>query len=219
MINRIIKLNDNLINQIAAGEVVDNPASVIKELIENSIDAKSKNITVFIEDGGKKSILIVDDGHGMHKEDMVNAFERFATSKIENNKDLENINTLGFRGEALPSISSVSKITIKSKNSLNTGHLLEIDAGKIINSKPDSISKGTSIHVKNLFFNVPARLKFLKKDTTEYRKILFYLKYLLYLILKYHFHYLIVVKKYIIYNQLIYSQGLLIYMEMNIKIH
>ncbi len=176
MINKIIKLNDNLINQIAAGEVVDNPASVIKELIENSIDAKSKNITVFIEDGGKKSILIVDDGHGMHKEDMVNAFERFATSKIENNKDLENINTLGFRGEALPSISSVSKITIKSKNSLNTGHLLEIDAGKIINSKPDSISKGTSIHVKNLFFNVPARLKFLKKDTTEYRKILFLFK-------------------------------------------
>ena len=176
MINRIIKINDNLINQIAAGEVVDNPASVIKELIENSIDAKSKNITVFIEDGGKKSILIVDDGHGMHKEDMVNAFERFATSKIENNKDLENINTLGFRGEALPSISSVSKITIKSKNSLNTGHLLEIDAGKIINSKPDSISKGTSIHVKNLFFNVPARLKFLKKDTTEYRKILFLFK-------------------------------------------
>ena len=176
MINKILKLNDNLINQIAAGEVVDNPASVIKELIENSIDAKSKNITVFIEDGGKKSILIVDDGHGMHKEDMVNAFERFATSKIENNKDLENINTLGFRGEALPSISSVSKITIKSKNSLNTGHLLEIDAGKIINSKPDSISKGTSIHVKNLFFNVPARLKFLKKDTTEYRKILFLFK-------------------------------------------
>ena len=176
MINKILKLNDNLINQIAAGEVVDNPASVIKELIENSIDAKSKNITVFIEDGGKKSILIVDDGHGMHKEDLVNAFERFATSKIENNKDLENINTLGFRGEALPSISSVSKITIKSKNSLNTGHLLEIDAGKIINSKPDSISKGTSIHVKNLFFNVPARLKFLKKDTTEYRKILFLFK-------------------------------------------
>ena len=176
MINKILKLNDNLINQIAAGEVVDNPASVIKELIENSIDAKSENITVFIEDGGKKSILIVDDGHGMHKEDMVNAFERFATSKIENNKDLENINTLGFRGEALPSISSVSKITIKSKNSLNTGHLLEIDAGKIINSKPDSISKGTSIHVKNLFFNVPARLKFLKKDTTEYRKILFLFK-------------------------------------------
>jgi len=176
LINKILKLNDNLINQIAAGEVVDNPASVIKELIENSIDAKSKNIKVFIEDGGKKSILIVDDGHGMHKEDMVNAFERFATSKIENNKDLENINTLGFRGEALPSISSVSKTTIKSKDSSNNGHLLEIDAGKIINSKPDSISNGTSIHVKNLFFNVPARLKFLKKDTTEYRKILFLFK-------------------------------------------
>lgn len=172
MINKVIKLNDKLINQIAAGEVVDNPASVIKELIENSIDAKSKSIKIFIEDGGKKSILILDDGHGMHKEDLINAFERFATSKIENEEDLENINTLGFRGEALPSISSVSKITIKSKNNKNIGHLLEIDGGKILDSKPDSIDKGTSIHVKNLFFNVPARLKFLKKDTTEYQKIL-----------------------------------------------
>jgi len=172
MINKVIKLNDKLINQIAAGEVVDNPASVIKELIENSIDAKSKNIKVYIEDGGKKSILIIDDGCGMHKEDLLNAFERFATSKIENHKDLENINTLGFRGEALPSISSVSKITIKSKNESNNGHLLEIEAGKITDSKPDSITKGTLVHVKNLFFNVPARLKFLKKDTTEYQKIL-----------------------------------------------
>ena len=172
MINKVIKLNDKLINQIAAGEVVDNPASVIKELIENSIDAKSKNIKIFIEDGGKKSILILDDGLGMHKEDLLNAFERFATSKIESEEDLENINTLGFRGEALPSISSVSKITIKSKNDSNDGHLLEIDGGKITDSKPDSITKGTSIHVKNLFFNVPARLKFLKKDTTEYQKIL-----------------------------------------------
>jgi len=172
MINKVIKLNDKLINQIAAGEVVDNPASVIKELIENSIDAKSKNIKVYIEDGGKKSILIIDDGCGMHKEDLLNAFERFATSKIESDKDLENINTLGFRGEALPSISSVSKITIKSKNESNNGHLLEIEAGKITDSKPDSITKGTLVHVKNLFFNVPARLKFLKKDTTEYQKIL-----------------------------------------------
>ena len=172
MINKVIKLNDKLINQIAAGEVVDNPASVIKELIENSIDAKSKSIKIFIKDGGKKSILILDDGHGMHKEDLINAFERFATSKIENEEDLENINTLGFRGEALPSISSVSKITIKSKNNKNIGHLLEIDGGKILDSKPDGIDKGTSIHVKNLFFNVPARLKFLKKDTTEYQKIL-----------------------------------------------
>ena len=172
MINKVIKLNDKLINQIAAGEVVDNPASVIKELIENSIDAKSKNIKIFIEDGGKKSLQVLDDGCGMHKEDLLNAFERFATSKIESEEDLENINTLGFRGEALPSISSVSKITIKSKNDSSDGHLLEIDGGKITDSKPDSITKGTSIHVKNLFFNVPARLKFLKKDKTEYQKIL-----------------------------------------------
>lgn len=176
MINKVIKLNDNLINQIAAGEVVDNPASVIKELIENSIDANSKNIKIYIEQGGKKSILLVDDGDGMHKEDLVNAFERFATSKIENENDLENINTLGFRGEALPSISSVSQILIKSKNNSNTGHLLEINGGKISNSKPDSISSGTTIHVKNLFYNVPARLKFLKNDTKEYQKILILFK-------------------------------------------
>ena len=176
MINKVIKLNDNLINQIAAGEVVDNPASVIKELIENSIDANSKNIKIYIEQGGKKSILLVDDGDGMHKEDLVNAFERFATSKIENENDLENINTLGFRGEALPSISSVSQIIIKSKNNSNTGHLLEINGGKISDSKPDSISSGTTIHVKNLFYNVPARLKFLKNDTKEYQKILILFK-------------------------------------------
>ena len=122
MINKVIKLNDNLINQIAAGEVVDNPSSVIKELIENSIDAKSKTIKIYIENGGKKSILINDDGQGMHEKDLINAFERFATSKIENQKDLENICTLGFRGEALPSIASVSQILIKSKYMDTTGH-------------------------------------------------------------------------------------------------
>tara|TARA_Y100000389_G_scaffold116844_1_gene114046 strand:- start:9817 stop:11517 length:1701 start_codon:yes stop_codon:yes gene_type:complete len=172
MINKVIKLNDNLINQIAAGEVVDNPSSVLKELIENSIDAKSKSIDIYIENGGKKSILINDDGHGMHEKDLVNAFERFATSKIENQKDLENICTLGFRGEALPSIASVSQILIKSKYKSNTGHQLNIEGGKLVNSKPDSIDKGTSILVKNLFYNVPARLKFLKKDSNEYQKIL-----------------------------------------------
>jgi len=172
MINKVIKLNDNLINQIAAGEVVDNPSSVIKELIENSIDAKSKSIDIYIEKGGKKSILINDDGHGMHEKDLINAFERFATSKIENQKDLENICTLGFRGEALPSIASVSQILIKSKHNSKTGHQLSIESGKLVNSKPDSIDKGTSILVKNLFYNVPARLKFLKKDSNEYQKIL-----------------------------------------------
>lgn len=172
MINKVIKLNDNLINQIAAGEVVDNPSSVIKELIENSIDAKSKTIKIYIENGGKKSILINDDGQGMHEKDLINAFERFATSKIENQKDLENICTLGFRGEALPSIASVSQILIKSKYIDTTGHQLTIEGGMLLNSKPDSIDKGTSILVKNLFYNVPARLKFLKKDSNEYQKIL-----------------------------------------------
>ena len=122
MINKVLKLNDNLINQIAAGEVVDNPSSVIKELLENSIDAKSKKIQVHVKNGGKKSILVIDDGCGMHKNDLINAFDRFATSKIEKQKDLENIKTLGFRGEALPSISSVSKITIKSKTQPGLRH-------------------------------------------------------------------------------------------------
>ena len=172
MINKVIKLNDNLINQIAAGEVVDNPSSVVKELLENSIDAKSKKIQVYIKNGGKKSILVIDDGCGMHKNDLINAFDRFATSKIENQKDLENIKTLGFRGEALPSISSVSKITIKSKQSNYEGHKLEIHGGTQIDLRPDSIHKGTSILVENLFYNIPARLKFLKNDNSEYQKIL-----------------------------------------------
>lgn len=172
MINKVLKLNDNLINQIAAGEVVDNPSSVIKELIENSIDANSRKIQVYIKNGGKKSILVIDDGCGMHKNDLINAFNRFATSKIEKQKDLENIRTLGFRGEALPSISSVSNTTIKSKQSNYEGHKLEINGGTQVDLRPDSIHKGTSILVENLFYNIPARLKFLKNDNSEYQKIL-----------------------------------------------
>ena len=110
----IKKLSSNLINQIAAGEVVDDPKSIIKELLENSIDANSKNIEIILHDGGLSKIIINDDGIGISKSDLPQAFERFATSKLENLRDLSNINTLGFRGEALPSIASISEISLKS---------------------------------------------------------------------------------------------------------
>ena len=169
--SNIKKLNDKLINQIAAGEVVDNPASIVKELVENSIDAGSKNIVVNITDGGIKEITVIDDGNGMSQDDLRMAFKRFATSKISSKDDLFNIKTLGFRGEALPSIASVSKLTASSFNN-ELSHSIEIDGGKQISLKPSNLTAGTKITVKNLFFNVPARKKFLKKISYEYSKIL-----------------------------------------------
>jgi len=169
--SNIKKLNDKLINQIAAGEVVDNPASIVKELVENSIDAGSKNIVVNIADGGIKEITVIDDGNGMSQDDLKMAFKRFATSKISSKNDLFNIKTLGFRGEALPSIASVSKLTASSFNN-KLSHSIEIDGGKQISLKPSNLTAGTKITVKNLFFNVPARKKFLKKVSYEYSKIL-----------------------------------------------
>ena len=168
--NIIKKLNDKLVNQIAAGEVVDNPASIVKELIENSIDAGSDDIKVSILNGGEKEITIIDNGKGMTQHDLEMAFERFATSKISKKDDLFNISTLGFRGEALPSIASVSKlnaITYKDNNSYS----IEINGGVKSNVKPSNLSKGTKITIKNLFYNVPARKKFLKKENYEYQKI------------------------------------------------
>ena len=169
--SNIKKLNDKLINQIAAGEVVDNPSSIVKELVENSIDAGSKNIVVNITDGGIKEITVIDDGNGMSQDDLRMAFKRFATSKISSKDDLFNIKTLGFRGEALPSIASVSKLTASSFNN-ELSHSIEIDGGKQISLKPSNLTAGTKITVKNLFFNVPARKKFLKKVSYEYSKIL-----------------------------------------------
>ena len=169
----IKKLNSNLINQIAAGEVVDNPCSIVKELIENSIDAGSKNIEIILYDGGISRIIIIDDGHGMQKDELSKAFERFATSKIESLDDLNNISTLGYRGEALPSIASISEIIVKSKSSTeNTANTIKLLYGKEIYLKPSSIEKGTYIEIKNIFNNVPARKKFLKSENYEYRKIL-----------------------------------------------
>jgi len=169
--NYIKKLDDKLINQIAAGEVVDNPASIVKELIENSIDAKSSHITINISKGGVKEITVIDNGIGMSGEDLKMAFKRFATSKISSKNDLFNIKTLGFRGEALPSIASVSNLSASSFNKKGS-NIIEISGGKIISFKPSNITAGTKIIIKNLFFNVPARKKFLKKDSYEYGKIL-----------------------------------------------
>ena len=168
----IKKLNSNLINQIAAGEVVDDPCSIVKELIENSIDANSQCIEIILYDGGISKIIVIDDGSGIPKGELSKAFERFATSKIKSLDDLNNISTLGYRGEALPSIASISEIIIKSKVSKDTGNTVKLSFGKEIYYKPSDIEKGTYIEVKNIFNNVPARKKFLKSENYEYRKIL-----------------------------------------------
>ena len=156
----IKKLNSNLINQIAAGEVVDDPCSIVKELIENSIDANARNIEVVLYDGGTSKIIIIDDGDGIAKDELSEAFERFATSKIKSLADLNNISTLWYRGEALPSIASISEIIIKSKVSKYSGNTIKLSFGKEIYFKPSSIEKGTYIEVKNIFNNEPARKKF-----------------------------------------------------------
>jgi len=168
----IKKLKSNLINQIAAGEVVDDPCSIVKELIENSIDANAKNIEVILYNGGISKIIVIDDGDGISKEELPKAFERFATSKIKNLDDLNNISTLGYRGEALPSIASVSEIIIKTKHTSKVGNKIKLSFGKEIYCKPSSIESGTYIEIKNIFHNVPARKKFLKSESYEYRKIL-----------------------------------------------
>lgn len=170
-------LPDNLANQIAAGEVVERPASVVKELVENAIDAQATHITIAIEQGGKKLIQVVDNGVGMNEEDLVLAFERHATSKISSAKDLHQIETLGFRGEALPSIASVSQIEVKSRHkSEQMGSVYRLNGGKDQQLVKTAANPGTSISVKNLFFNTPARRRFLRADSSEYQQILNVLK-------------------------------------------
>lgn len=170
MIRPIVSLDELTINQIAAGEVIERPASVVKELVENSIDAGSTRITVEINNN-KDYIKIVDNGTGIPKEDMKNAFERHATSKLRNSEDLNHINTMGFRGEALPSIAAVSVVEMLSKIEDEPGNKLVIAGDKVYEFVPAGVSRGTSITVSNLFSNVPARKKFLKSDTTENRYI------------------------------------------------
>ena len=166
--NRINILDEHTSNKIAAGEVVERPSSVVKELVENSIDANSKNITIEIEDGGTSLIRVIDDGIGIHNLDIEKAFLPHATSKIKTVEDIYSINTLGFRGEALPSIASVSKLTFKSKPyGCDFGKEIILEGGEKISLSDIGMNNGSLIEVKDLFFNVPARRKFLKSNSRE----------------------------------------------------
>ncbi len=169
----IIKiLPENLVNQIAAGEVVERPASVVKELVENSIDAGASSIVVEVKNGGKAFTKVTDNGQGMSRDDLQLALQRHATSKISEEKDLWAISTMGFRGEALASIASVSKLTIKSKNDDDIGgSQIDCEGGEIRNIADTGMNRGTVVEVFDLFFNTPARQKYLKKDSTEFSHI------------------------------------------------
>jgi len=166
--SKIKVLPDSLANKIAAGEVVERPASVVKELLENALDAGSHSINIEIEDGGKKLIRVVDDGEGMTRDDAIIAFERHATSKLRSADDLEDINTLGFRGEALPSIAAVSRLFLRTKTARdNEGTEVEFNGGKLTAVRDIAWPGGSEVEVRDLFFNIPARRKFLKSDATE----------------------------------------------------
>jgi len=165
---RIRVLSDQVANQIAAGEVVERPAAVVKELLENSLDAGATRIRVEVEGGGRKLIRIVDNGCGMVKDDALLAFERHATSKLHSSDDLLSIRTLGFRGEALPSIASVSRLTLETRATEETaGTLVEIAGGNMLRVEDAGMPAGTTIAVRDLFYNTPARRKFLKSEQTE----------------------------------------------------
>src|SRR6202166_2840762 len=165
---RIHVLSEAVANKIAAGEVVERPASVVKELLENSLDAGSSRIKIQIEAGGKKLIQITDNGCGMVRDDAMLAFERHATSKLKDAEDLLSVATLGFRGEALPSIASVSRLRLETRDAENpAGTIIEINGGKMARVEEAGLPEGTSITVRDLFFNTPARKKFLKAESTE----------------------------------------------------
>ena len=166
--SRIKILSEALANQIAAGEVVERPASVVKELVENSLDAEARSISVLIEKSGKDRIRVADDGIGMSAEDARLAFARHATSKLIDASDLSRITTLGFRGEALPSIASVSHFTLQTRDdSSSSGIELVMEGGKLVRQDELGLPRGTIIDVRRLFFNVPARRKFLRSEVTE----------------------------------------------------
>ena len=166
--SKINVLEPNVFNMISAGEVVERPSSVVKELIENSIDAGASEVSVYVEDGGIRKIQVSDNGIGIEKEDMRKAFLPHATSKLKNIVDLDSLSTLGFRGEALASISSVSEVTLTSKSkNQDIASKIMLSGGKVTFEGDDSRAEGTVISVENLFFNTPARLKFLKKGVSE----------------------------------------------------
>lgn len=164
---KILPMPDGLANKIAAGEVVERPASVVKELLENSIDAKSTAIKIEVEDAGLQQIKITDNGEGMDPEDAEHSFARHATSKIRSENDLFHVKTLGFRGEALASIAAVSKLTLKTSTGGEAGTVLKLDGGKIVERDKSDARQGTEMSVDALFFNTPARLKYMKTIHTE----------------------------------------------------
>src|SRR6202789_2166179 len=164
---RIRILPEAVANRIAAGEVVERPASVVKELLENALDAGANSIRIEVESGGKRMIRVVDDGTGMAHDDALLAFERHATSKLRSSDDLLSISTLGFRGEALPSIASVSRLLLETCAGGEQGTRVEFAGGKLLGVKPAGLPVGTSVSVADLFYCVPARRKFLKSETTE----------------------------------------------------
>lgn len=166
-------LPDSVANQIAAGEVIQRPASVIKELMENSIDAGARSIDVFVSDAGRTCIQVVDDGKGMSETDARLAFERHATSKITQAEDLFTLRTMGFRGEALPSIVAVAQVTLRTRTpDSQLGTRLDIEGGKVLLQEPCVCAVGTNFEVRNLFFNIPARRRFLKSNHTELNNIM-----------------------------------------------
>src|SRR6476619_2973142 len=165
---RIHVLSEHVANKIAAGEVVERPASVLKELLENALDAGATRVRVQVEAGGKKLIQITDNGCGMVRDDALLAFERHATSKLKNAEDLLSVATLGFRGEALPSIASVSRLRLETRAPDEaSGTVVEINGGKIFKVEEAGLPAGTSITIRDLFFNTPARKKFLKAESSE----------------------------------------------------
>ncbi len=172
MADKIVLLPDNIANQIAAGEVIQRPASAVKELLENAVDAGADEIRLIVNDSGKSLLQVIDNGSGMSETDARMCFERHATSKIQTIEDLFHIRTMGFRGEALASIAAVAQVEMKTRKEENdTGVYLEIENSRVIRQEPVATPKGTSIAMKNLFFNVPARRNFLKSNAAEMRHI------------------------------------------------
>jgi DNA mismatch repair protein MutL len=165
-------LPDHLVNQIAAGEVVERPVSVVKELVENSLDAGARSISITLEQGGKNLVRVIDDGQGIAREDLALALQRHATSKIRSLEDLEQVATMGFRGEALPSVASVARLDLASRYpSEPHGWTVKVRQGQISEPEPHAIQQGTRVEVADLFYNTPARRKFLRADRTEFNHI------------------------------------------------
>src|SRR5271157_641513 len=176
--NRIRLLPEQVANQIAAGEVVERPASVVKELVENSLDADATHLTIEIQAGGRSLIRVTDDGLGMSRDDALLCLERHATSKILRAEDLSSIRTMGFRGEALPSIASVSRFTLTTRERAGDsieGTQIIIAGGKMLEVKAAGAATGTTVEARQLFFNLPARRKFLRSEETESAHIQHYL--------------------------------------------